>query len=422
MRRPLPKFLEDASKKLSGSTDVFEKLIADSTTNNSNLASHYPYSPERWRLFKGDTSSGNRLFPEYNSVSEYNHAGDVHELKPAAGETIIFESAVKYSYTVAYELAVSFAVRINQSLQSGDHVRFGYYDGTDGWFFEVNDTHGSNEADFVTLRSGSEKQRKTIKLQKQVFGESLVRFEILTAWYNISRQLLKQSYSENGYQENPVVGRASIDDGKGPEIGNLNLRYEVKAGSSTSNLVLEAGSAALITRGNEIDNTRSKSKLFQDDFAAADTWVPLRAFREEPDKDIVNSQLLSLKVLSFDSNDTIEIAALSFDETNVTFTGTDSWDTPDIWSGQNNALQTRSDVSQVADQNGTLVADALDPGGFQVGQAVLSPTDGKQFKKGVIETEVGVKRNIPDGDIIVIMAKSTGVGTVGYVANFEQDW
>jgi len=50
--------------------DAFGNDISN-RTNVLDLAAHYPYSPERWRLFVG----GTRQFPEYGSVTQYNHAG-----------------------------------------------------------------------------------------------------------------------------------------------------------------------------------------------------------------------------------------------------------------------------------------------------------------------------------------------------------
>jgi len=43
-------------------TDAFGNEISN-RTNVLDLAAHYPYSPERWRLF----SNGSRIFPEYQS-------------------------------------------------------------------------------------------------------------------------------------------------------------------------------------------------------------------------------------------------------------------------------------------------------------------------------------------------------------------
>lgn len=402
--------------------DLFGKLVSDGTNNESNLASHYPYNPERWRLFKGDNSSGNRLQPEYGSVAEYNHRGDVHELKPASGETIILESAERYRYAVQYEILATWAFQINQELQTGDHVRIGLYDGTDGWFLEKNGDQADFKVDLVMLRDGSEVYRKERELSRKAIYKT--RVGLGTAWYDISRQVWLQSYSaEYGIQQNKEIDKvAPKKDENGPKKGNLNLRYEVKASSSTSNLILEAGSSALVTLGSADDNTRTKSDFYEENVGTTGLWVPIRAFRAKDDVDAINTQVLRLTALSSTSDDTVQMCMLSFDETNVSFTGNDSWQTPEIWNRQNNALETRNDIDQIANDSGTLETNPSNPGGFQLQFSTLTPTSGKNFDKGASESKLGAKRNLPNGDIGVIVAKTNTTGDVGYVVNFEQDW
>jgi len=153
--------------------DVFGSDVSKTVTNTSNLAGHYSYSPERWRLFDGGKATGDRLEPEYNTVDEYNHTGDYHELKPAAGQTVIFESAERYRYVVSYEVEASFTLAINQELQGDDYVRCGFYDGTDGWFIEHNGDHAPEEVDMVLLRAGSEVYRTLTTLSTDDLRDSV---------------------------------------------------------------------------------------------------------------------------------------------------------------------------------------------------------------------------------------------------------
>lgn len=403
--------------------EAFGDRVVKTTTNESNLAGHYPYNPERWRLFKGSTASGNRLFPEYDSVPEYNHAGDYHELQPAAGETLIFETAERYRYIVQYVLEATWALAINQPLQSGDYVRCGLYDGADGWFLERNGGHADDAVDIVMLREGSEVYREPGTLgQYRGDLQTNTRIALRTAWYDVTRQEWAQSYSYQGTQRNEEIAKASADDVRGPSKGNLTLRFEVQASPDTDNLVLEAGSAALVTLGSGEDNTRTKAKYWVDPVNDTGTWTPIRAYRERDGYSVVNNQLLSLDVVSFDGDVPIELCMLSFDETNVTFDGTDSWSLPDVWHQQNNAIETRSDVDTFVDDTGTAVTTAANPGGFQIGYATLAPTTGKSFKEGASEATIGAKRNIPNGDVAVLLAYTAAIGDVGHAEKFEQDW
>jgi hypothetical protein len=416
---------DDINKRTERWTDVFETQTVKTTTNDSNLAGHYPYSQERWRVFKGSNDTGNRLFPEYNSVSEYNHAGDYHELQPAAGETIILESAERYRYSVQYELEATWAWAINQSLQGNDYVRCGFYDGTDGWFLEHNGGHSDREVDLVLLRNGSEQYRVTELISTSGF-QTNTRFGLETAWYDITRQKWTESESDDGDQRNETIATVSNDDARGPRSGNQLLRFEVQADAATTGLVLEAGSAAIVTKGGGEDNTRSKAIAWvgdeTDTIGTADTWVPLRAYREIPDREVVNNQLLSMSILSYSQDTPVQLALQSFDETNVTFDGTDSWATPDTWSRTNNALEVRADVNEFADATGTLTTTATDAGGHQIGYAVLTPTSGNQFQKGASEVELGTKRNLPNGDVAVVLGYAGATGDIGHAETFEEDW
>jgi len=127
--------MPSANDVLGDAQDAFDNLVTN-RTNVLDLASHYPYSPERWRLF----ADGARIFPEYEAaiddLPQYEHAEDTHDLSPAAGETVTLESAERPRYVVQYELASTAAVSANQSLQGDDRVRVGLYDGSDGWYVE----------------------------------------------------------------------------------------------------------------------------------------------------------------------------------------------------------------------------------------------------------------------------------------------
>jgi hypothetical protein len=401
--------------------DVFQAQVSRRTTNESNLAGHYEYNPERWRIYKTNNDESNRLYPEYNTVSEYNHTGDYHELKPAGGETIIFESAERFRYTVQYELEFTWAWAINQSLSGDDYVRIGYYDGDDGWFMEHNATHSSNEADFVLLREGSEQYRNTGTVGKGGF-QTNTRFGLETAWYDVTRQRWTQSYSENGEQRNPVIAKESNDDSRGPATGNQHLRYEVKADANTSGLILEAGSCAVVSKGSGKENLRVKSAYFKDSVGSTSTYEPIRAFRGNSTNEVVNNQIVGIDALSYSSDTDTEVIMTAFSSENVTFGGGDSWSTPNAWGSLNSSVETRTDVSNIVDSGGSSTTTATDPGGFQIGFTTLIPTSGNQFQKGVSRSGQGAKRNLPEGDIGVVLVNVGQTGDLGYGVTWEQDW
>jgi hypothetical protein len=404
-------------QKQHGYEDAFGKLIADSTTNELDIASHYPYSPERWRLLV----NGTREFPAYGSVSQYNHATDVHEISPQAGETVTFETNERPRYVVQYEQKVSASFGLKQNLQSGDVLRIGCFDDDNGWFFEQTGDHDTNQVDLVVRRGGQTKKRLTnVELARGT--DAFTRLEIQFNWYNVGRAKFVQTYTEDGKQFNQQIGSVSIDGGRrGPEVANLPVRFEVTAGSGTSNLTLNAGSVSVVTLGDVEALSRVKSADFQESVGSTGVWEPIRAFRLRPETDIVNVQLASLKALNYSADDDIRLLGQVFSRDNVTF-GTDSWSTPAVWNAQNNALQTRTDVTGVPNQSGTINATVSDPGGYQIGRSTVIPVTGDYTEGKAAGGNQTQKQGIPTGDYLVILAKSGTLGDVDYEVVFEQDW
>jgi len=385
-------------------------------TNVLDVAAHYPYNPERHRLYV----DGSRVFPEYGSVSQYTHSDDTHELSPAAGETVTLESAERPRYVVQYELATTWAFAINQSLQSGDSIRVGLYDGTDGWYMEQNGSHADDEADFVLERAGSEVYREEdldIRIPSTVFG----RLKLQTGWYDVTRQRWERSYPNNGDQENPVIGKFSADTSRGSRTGNLPCHFSVTASGSTTGLVLEAGSFAQVNLGTTTPQTRTKAALFEGTTTSTDVWEPVRAFRVDPDRSIVNVQLSELSALSYSADTTVKVAIYAFADSNVAFGGGDSWGTPASWTSSNNVMQTRTDVDTIVDDSGSTSSGPTDPGGYQMGHAVLTPT-GTQFQKGASSEGFEAKRNLPRDDIAVVCINAGTTGDAEYSTTWEQDW
>jgi len=402
-------------------TDAFENQIGD-RTNVLDLAAHYPYNPERWRLF----ADGSRLFPEYesniNDLGQYTHTGDTHDLSPAAGETVTLESAERPRYVVAFELAATWAFAVNQSLTGDDKIQIGAYDGDDGWYLEHRGDHPDDQTgDAVLERNGSEVYRKeNVPLHKAV--TTFARAKLQTGWYDITRQDWERSHSRRGDQVNERIVKASADDARGSRTGNLPVHFSVTADASTTGLVLEAGSAAQVNLGTTTPLTRTKPpKPPEDTIDAAGTWVPLRAYRVDPDRGIVNSQLKELDLLSYSADDTVTVAIAAFPNSKVSFGGGDSWSTPPPLTPASSVIETRGDVSEIVNRSGTSTATTTEPGGFALSSATITPS-GEKFKEGATGTTSDQKRNLPRDDIAVALGFSNSTGDVLYPNDWEEDW
>lgn len=408
-QRRLPKFEDVFGNQVSGRTNVLD------------LASHYRYTPQRWTL----SVDGTRQLLQYNSVSQYNHAGDVHELKPAGGETVVLETADAPRYVVQYELASSWAFSLNQSLSSGDLLRIGLYDGSDGWYMEQDGTHADDEADFVTERNGTEVYRKSdINLHKDT--QTFARLRLKTGWYDVTRQVWDRSFTADGDQRNSEVGAFSADSSRGPKRGNLPLRYEIQADSTTSGLQLNAGSCALVNLGTTVPINRLKTAVFTDTIDTTGSWVPLRAFRVKPGDDVVRVEVPDVGIGKYSVSADVELLLNAFDPSKVLDSGGNElvdgdFSIPNDLSDENSAIETATAVEQVADSSGTTSTSVSDPGGWQLGRSELFDDSGNSSSSKTTTRSI-VKRQLLPRDIMVVLGKSGSTGDVSYQIDFEQDW
>jgi len=421
-----------AWRRLTEYLDKNRDAFDNETTNRTNildLASHYPYSPERWRIFV----DGTRQFPSYNSVPQYTHDDDRHLLQPAAGETVVFESAEKPRYVVGYELEATFAHTVNQALTSGDRVRVGAYDGEDGWYAEHRGDHAAKEVDLMVRRAGNVVARSEDQLLERPLTK-FTRFALQTGWYSVTRQEWRQSFpaqspatgSDEYKQQNPQIGTTAIPDQRGSRVGNVPIHFEVTASDTTTDLVLRAGSAAQVNLGTTTPLQRTKFAVTTDNIDTAGTWVPLRVYRVDPDRDIINTQLDTVSIVEFPQGETVQVLVQAYSKLNVADANgnqlTDSnFEVLPEFNAQNNALQTSTDVEQVADDTGTLQTTIDSPGGFQIGRDILAAGSGPEAT-GDVPNLTNIKRPLYADDLFVVFGKTASTGDVSYQIQFEQDW
>lgn len=412
--------LNEIKRMFVESRDVFGKNISESTRSLVDIASHYEQTPERLRIFV----NGTRQLRQYNSVAEYNHTGDEHELIPSAGDTVRLESADDLVYAVQYELSSTWAFQLNQELQSGDRFRVGLFNDQNGWFMEQDGSHAPDEADFVIRRNGSIVSRDTfnIEIPTTQFG----RIRLLTAWYRTTRQKWTRSYPEDGYQQNPDIARTDPRPNKGPARGNLPLRYEITAGSNTDNLKLIAGSMAGILLSQSERITRAKNYRETFTVNTTGTYVPVVAFRKKPARELVRVEFTDTNVPKFTGGGDIFALLVACDKSNVRDANgnelTDSdFSNPNELNDLNNVVEASTNVDQFPDNSGTLVTSATNPGGYQLGLGTRY-TSGSGGK--ITSTGAGIdsKRVLSDADYAVLLARATATGDFDYETTIEQDF
>ena len=417
--------------------DSFGQNIRVGTRSDADLASHYPYSPERYRL----SVDGGRQFIQYNGEpTQFTDFGDGFELAPQAdGEVVTLKTAERFRYTVQFVVKWSIAFKINQTLQAGDVwvVGFGNPDlenatddtpgpNADGWFVYQNASNNADEATLAEYRDGTSVDETTVSFSE--LPESWGRLAGETNWYNVGETNLIESFVEkengNTEQRNQEIGTVGVLKGKGPETANKQLHASVKAGDGAGSLTFEVGSLGIQTLGNITPIVRSKSFKFNLDYTlTSGEYEPLAAVRVDPDRSQVTSEAVNLEPLEFTADDSVELSLQVFDESNV-LNGSGNvlvdsdYKTPVPLSPINSTLEVSNAVEQVVDRDGTAQTSVAKPGGYQVGAGFLS-TSGGEFAQTQSQTE---KRLIPDGDIAVIMAKSDATGTVTGDYQWKEQW
>lgn len=400
--------------------DAFGRLdTVDGSRNLLDIASQYDFSPERLRLFR----NGSREFVQYNDISQFTDNVDHWLLSPDAGDSMHIESAESGTYVVNYTLQASWAFQLNQALSDGDVLRFGPYNGTDGWFVEQRGAdHTPRQADIKEASAGTETTlAENVDLPKAT--TAWYRWECVFGWYAVLNQIWTTTYTDDGDVINDTFAKTSRDGDRGPETGNLNLWIEIEAGASTSDLELEAGSMGMITVGDPTSLNRDKPQFEEITVAGtAEAWEPILALRIDPSNSGVNMQLARLNILDYAANDTIELVAASFDDSKTNAT---DWVVPDYHHAANSALQSTTNVSEVADDAGTVGDFGTDDkfGGYTLASAVDVDGGNVSGTEGTVNQNRQEKKAILNSDHVVFLART---GTMDSVLSFtwdvDQNW
>jgi hypothetical protein len=435
--------LELLRKMAEGWTESFGEQVALGTTNEADLASHYDYSPERYRVFV----DGVRQFIQYDGFpAQFDDTVDSFSLLPQAdGEVVTLKTAERYRYVVGYIIEWSFAFQTNQDLQPGDVWAVGYGDpdlenstddtpgpNADGWFVYQTASHDPDTVTLAEYRNGTAVDTDDTSLSQlpRTWGRIAGR----TNWYNVGETNLTETYvgtNDNGRteQQNEPVAVVGAVEGKGPERGNQRIHASVKTGADgAGNLELEVGSIGLRTLGQVTNILRTKTFDFDVDYTGTTgEFEPLLAIRVDPDRQEVNTQFNILEPLEFDGNDDIVLIAQLFDKTKVLDGNGDQLDGADFTvptelSATNSVLQTSLAVEQVPNNTGTPQTSMVNPGGYQVAYGSLTSSGSGGSAQRVTSRARTQKRAVPNGDIAVLMARSDSTGTVTGDLQFEQDW
>lgn len=407
---------------IDGSITAFNQLIGDKTTNKADIASHYPHSAERHRLF----INGSRFNLLYDSSPKFIDNADDWTLSPDAGDTIEYYTAERFRYAVGYVIAVGQAFQTNQSLQEGDKVVVGYGDAdlandmtnAEGWFVEFTSNNPEGHAFMTTYRDGTEVDRRLIRFEQPITEWGRIQNEL--NWYNVGNRKVRETYTIEGRQLNPTQNKSSVDGGKGPISGNQRLVFGVQAGPNTDNLELLTGSSDCIIKGNARAIIRDKAGALtgQYDNLTQGNFEAIAALRVDPSKKNINIQMTSFNVVETGVATDVQLLAISAEPIRTDATG---FDTPIEHSSNDSALQVTTNVNEFPDSSGVQTTDASTPGGYQLGYA-SQYASGQGSNERISETGRVRKRNIYNGDHVVVLAKAEDATDITFEYSTEQQW
>lgn len=418
--------------KSLGREDLFGDFVSQST-HRADLPSDYPHSAERWSYY---IESGGSLVPEfieYGDTTGYTDNGDYKTITPSVGTVHVYSSAERFRHVVGHQSELNFVFNLNQSLQTGEKVVVGYGDpdlhndmaSADGWFLEFEPGLADDEAYFSMYRNGTivsnGGSRKLITLNQPVTDWK--RYSINVAVDGPGSCELRETYNEGGEIKTEDIGVIVTDGDRGPTSFNKRCEFAIQAGGVDNGLEMNLGSVSFSTLNVVLEITRLKEFGWEGvTLGTTNTWVPLMAIRVDPNRFKINTTLDSIQVLNYTGNDQINLIVKSFNSEEITFTGGSSWDSPDGIISNESVLEVRSDVDTFFDSTGTAQSTSDTPGGYQIGRGLLSPTNNK-FEKGFVSNKTpNVKRDLFDGDIAVVFAKSASTGDVNFEMVFLEEW
>lgn len=421
--------LKRNDERQQGWTDAFGKQVAN-TDNKADIAGHYPYSPERLRVHV----NGARQLIQYGSVPEYADIVDAHQLTPqTSGDVVSIRTAERFRYVVQYVTEWSGALQINQALQSGDAITFGYGDAdlanstndfpgpsADGWFFHWHSGLTGNEVRIAEYRDGTAVSEAVVDTVKQ--ATDWIRYAAETNWYNVGETKFEETYTDAGSdQQNNDLGKVAPPDGKGPQTANKPIEASVKAVNGAPNLTLEVGSFGLRTLGDVTAVKRHKTHTWSGTTGTtANEWTPVQAIRVDSDRKIVNVQISNTDVTEVSSSTAdVEALVIAVDPSNTDASG---FATPNTHSSTGSVVEITDTVTTAPDSTGTTATSVANPGGYQLGfgSRLSSGSGGNVTVSSGSETP---KRNLANGDNALILARSdeTGVSVTGEMITI-QEW
>lgn len=401
-------------------SDAFGEQVSKGTRNLIDLPAFYDFSEERYRFIE----NGSRIKdPDANST-RFSDQDEQFLIEPEAGDTVEFKTAEAPRYLVGNDADVSWSFQFLSALQDASDTFTLFLE--DAFELEYD---GAGNTTFRSLEGGSEKTSTSVDTPNGL--ESPSRPEIEFNWYAVGRAEVSIDYTRQNQQRKTEPATITVEDDwlSDDPTGRFGFRLDV----ANSGIQLEAGSMAYIVKTDTLPTSRPKPHVFSSselNEIAATGYTAVGAFRIDPDRDNVFTNVTSVEVTAEESVDVeLFLKAVPEGETDADFLDPDGDGTdegaayPRSNSPQNSVIQWTPNVTTFPTRTYN-VDGSTTPNGRNVGAAVESSAGtgagvtkaGRSFRR---------KRPVYADDVVVMIGHTPDVDTAANVDVFietDQEW
>lgn len=392
------------------SSDAFDKVIADGTTNTLDLPSTYPFSPERYRY----NINGTR-YRDITANTQITRNEGHFIINPNQNDDIKFFSAERPRYVVGNDSEASASTKFNTQLEAGDTFRIGINDFQtleNGAFIELN---GGAADQLVILKEGTPIKTKEITLPDDFDITQPARWAIRFNWYGVGRYEFTLDYGndqrkEGSKQKQVLLGELIVetDYSTSDPVGHIFTEIS----TSNTGKEVEVGSFGYTIYGDVTETTRIKtSRLTGLSYGGSGDYEPVAAIRTDADYGNIFTDIAGIEI--FPDTTEGELLALAVDPANTDATG---FARPLQQSSANSIIEETTNVT-------TFPGTAANPSGRQVGFSTSDVTGQGRTSSRINSTQKD-KRPIHEDDEVIVFYKadSASSDTINILYKTEQYW
>lgn len=427
--------------------DNFGRGVSNPLRDLIDVDGSKDFTPERLRYFK----DGTRRFLQYGTDANFTETEQGHKLSPGSDQTLTLKTAEKAAYQVGFDIwpTNSYQV-IGGPPQSGDVVGGGYgvldlanfdpatisYSGTDadGYFWYHTADTGLDHVLLAEVGSGTILDSRTVTKEKAADVFSIIEQRL--NWYAVGPSVYREIFTDiatipKDPQINRVLGATANDDGKGSDSGNHRQTLGIHQASGNSGLEFEVGSIAIRAPGEAAVNYKAKGHEVQlENTDTTDDFQVAAAIRIDTDREDTKLRFPDFAITGTpgSSTSTTEVLLMAVDPAN-TDADSNTFEAPRQHSESNSIVRQVEDntiTGPIEDDAGTDVTGATtantmtDPGGFQIGRAIVR-AEGTGSNISISETTARGNRELYPSDIGLFLINGNDSGTATLDVLTEQN-